>query len=654
MIIRILLLALILLVIMPSTAFSVISVCPDSIRLDPKTVPPAHVAAGKSYGPVTISASPFNPGDSYVFSITQGVLPNGLILENATNEQIDISGIAEIGGQFIYTLTATNSVTGCSGSRVFGPTVFICGDGNVDMEVGEQCDDNNILNGDGCSAACLIENTQPVAVDDVFMFNENGIEVGNLLLNDFDDDATDVLKITSADGAPIDPALGGAVLFNIESANGRDAEIVVSENFGFNFAFNPTSEFDDLAVNETDLVTFMYEITDNNGGSDSASVTVTVNGENDDPLAVDDSFMIDEGELLTVDILGNDTDIDSSDQITITGGNGNAVGAAFTVTSEGGREAFAILAASGNLNLAVDQIGNFEDLAVGETDIIIIDYNITDGNGGNSSATVNITINGLNDNPMAIDDDFTFNENGIEVENLLLNDFDDDASDVLQITSAGGGMIDPALGGAVLFNVESANGRNAEIVVSENFGFNFAFNPKLEFDDLAVNETDSFTFMYEINDNNGGSDTAIVTGTVNGENDDPVAVDDSFMIGEGELLTVDILGNDTDLDTSDAITITGGNGNAVGVAFSVTSEGGREAFAILAASGNLNLAVDQIGNFEDLVDGETDTIIIEYNITDGNGGNSTANVTITVNGSNDLSNKQINVKELNSDVFLNN
>ncbi|MCG8424453.1 MAG: DUF4215 domain-containing protein, partial [Proteobacteria bacterium] len=46
-----------------------------------------------------------------------------------------------------------------------------CGDGNTDFVLAEQCDDGNVINGDGCSDICTFENcgdgtTQPGEVCD--------------------------------------------------------------------------------------------------------------------------------------------------------------------------------------------------------------------------------------------------------------------------------------------------------------------------------------------------------------------------------------------------------------------------------------------------------------------------------------------------------
>ena len=92
--------------------------CPD-ITLSPTTLPPA--IAGIPYGPETITAdeSPDNLLASYLFTITSGALPDGLSLTNPTATTIDISGTPEESGSFTFTLTATDSITGCIGSQIY-------------------------------------------------------------------------------------------------------------------------------------------------------------------------------------------------------------------------------------------------------------------------------------------------------------------------------------------------------------------------------------------------------------------------------------------------------------------------------------------------------------------------------------------------------
>ena len=67
------------------------------------------------------------------------------------------------------------------------------------------------------------------------------------------------------------------------------AEGVVTNNNDGTFSFDPNGDFEDLALNDTRDVGFTYEATDSHGAvSNEATVTVTVTGENDDPIANDD------------------------------------------------------------------------------------------------------------------------------------------------------------------------------------------------------------------------------------------------------------------------------------------------------------------------------------------------------------------------------
>ncbi|MEM9063563.1 MAG: Ig-like domain-containing protein, partial [Pseudomonadota bacterium] len=590
---------------------------------------------GENDGPVAVDDS-FAIGESEV-------LVDDILGNDSDVDGTDVLEIIGAEGQAVGTLINLTS----TGGREAAGIVAASGDLNIavdtisnfeDLAVGETdtvtitytISDGN-SGTDTATATITIngENDGPVAVDDEFTFAEQEISVGNLLLNDSDVDASDVLQITSANGNAIDPALGGATLFNVLSSDGRNAEIVVTENFGFNVAFNPQEAFQDLAEGETDTVVFSYDITDNNGGTDTATVTITVEGENDGPVAVDDGFTIGESDVLVDDILGNDSDVDGTDVLEIIEAEGQAVGTLINLTSAGGRSAAGIVAPSGALNLAVDTISNFEDLALGETDTLTVSYTISDGNGGTDTATATITINGENDGPVAAGEAFAIGESDFESFDILSNETDVDATDTIEIIEAGG----QATGTQI--DVTSSSGRLAALIVAPSGMLNLAVDTIGNFEDLALGETDTLTLDYVISDGNGGSDTATTTITVNGENDGPVAVSEAFDITESAFETFDILGNDTDVDATDTLEIIEAEGQAVGTLINLTSAGGRSAAGIVAPSGDLNLAIDTIGNFEDLAEGETDTLTIDYVISDGNGGSDTATTTITVNGEND-------------------
>ena len=67
-----------------------------------------------------------------------------------------------------------------------------------------------------------------------------------------------------------------------------------------------------------------------------------------------------------------------------------------------------------------------------------VTYTISDGNGGTDTATVSITVNAVNDGPVALDDTASVDEDSSVVIGVLANDSDLDG-DALSVTSASAG-----------------------------------------------------------------------------------------------------------------------------------------------------------------------------------------------------------------------
>ena len=100
------------------------------------------------------------------------------------------------------------------------------------------------------------------------------------------------------------------------------------------------------ALDASDTVTdvFVYTISDGTD-TDSANLTITVTGVNDDPVAVDDTDAVDENETVTKtnsqdDVLNDDTDADDSASLTVTqikknGGSNSAVSSGSSYNSSG-------------------------------------------------------------------------------------------------------------------------------------------------------------------------------------------------------------------------------------------------------------------------------------------------------------------------------
>ena len=91
-------------------------------------------------------------------------------------------------------------------------------------------------------------------------------------------------------------------------------------------------------------------------------------------------------------LLANDSDIDTSDQLTV-------VAVSDTYDTHGA------------VTLVGDQViydptAAYQTLAQGDTAIDTFAYTISDGHGGSATATATMTVNGVNDAPVALDDHF--------------------------------------------------------------------------------------------------------------------------------------------------------------------------------------------------------------------------------------------------------
>jgi len=94
-----------------------VMVCPI-ITVNPATLPNGSVGTPYSQ---TVSAS--GGTSPYVFSVSSGALPGGLLLNAATGA---ITGTPNTAGTFTFTITATDA-TGCSGSRLYTITIASVG-----------------------------------------------------------------------------------------------------------------------------------------------------------------------------------------------------------------------------------------------------------------------------------------------------------------------------------------------------------------------------------------------------------------------------------------------------------------------------------------------------------------------------------------------
>jgi VCBS repeat-containing protein len=114
-----------------------------------------------------------------------------------------------------------------------------------------------------------VVNNPPVANDDSGSTLENQILNGNVIGNDSDPDG-DSLTISALNG---NASIGTQVTLN--------SGALLTLNSNGSYAYNPNGQFNYLIDGQTTGDSFSYTISDGRGGTDTAIVTITINGVSD-------------------------------------------------------------------------------------------------------------------------------------------------------------------------------------------------------------------------------------------------------------------------------------------------------------------------------------------------------------------------------------
>ncbi|HEV2890845.1 MAG TPA: Ig-like domain-containing protein [Frankiaceae bacterium] len=355
-------------------------------------------------------------------------------------------------------------------------------------------------------------------------------------------------------------------------------------NNGTDVTYSPNGQFEALGNGQTATDTFTYTVTDSQGGTDTATVTITVVGSNDSPTAADDAYATDEAtQIGPLSVLGNDTDDESAVTIKSIGALSNGG----TVTN------------NGDGTVTFSPAGAFEDLANGEHATTAFTYTVEDAQGATSTATVTITVNGINDAPLAGDDAKNVGEDSSGATVTVLGNDTDAEGQTLTVTGV------------------DTTGTTGTVT---NNGTDVTYDPNGQFEHLGDSQSATDTFTYTVTDSQGGTDTATVTITVVGDNDDPVALDDAVATNENTATApLNVLINDSDAEG--ALTVTG---------VSATSNGGT-----VTNNSDGTVTFSPAGAFEALANGEHATTTFTYTVKDAQNATDTATVTVTVNGVND-------------------
>ena len=402
----------------------------------------------------------------------------------------------------------TNATTG---AYTYTPSANFNGTDSFTFSVNDGTVDSNTAT---VSITVNAVNDAPVASDGNITTAEDMAASGTLVANDVDGDALTYAVV-------MQPANGTVVIDNANTGA---------------YTYTPDPNY----VGQDP---FTFSVNDGTADSNTATVTVNVGGTNDTPVADDASETTDEDVALTSTLVASDADGDPLTYSVVTQPSNGVV----TITD----------ATTGAYTYSPDADFNGSDSFT---------FVANDGTIDSNEATVSITVNAVNDAPVAMDATLTTQENVLVVGMLVASDVDGDV-----VTFAPGVM--PANGTLVL--TDAATGT-------------FSYTP-----DMGFVGIDSFTFT--ANDGTVDSNEATITIEVGNVNDAPILADLMLMTDEDAPVTGQLVGMDADGDML-AFTITNmpANGTAAvdatgQVTYTPDADfNGSDSFTVVANDGTVN------------------------------------------------------------------
>jgi len=391
-------------------------------------------------------------------------------------------------------------------------------------------------------------NDAPVASDG----STTAIEDGELV--------STVVSATDAEGGDLTYSLVG------------DAVAGLTLNSDGAYTFDPGhATYDSLEVGATSNVNFTYQATDDQGGTDTGNVIITVTGTNDTPIAVVETASVIEDAVLNDSVSATDAD-DASLTYNLVG---DAAPAGLTFNADG--------TYSFDADNAV-----YDDLAAGETEEVSFTYQVSDDGRASDTETATITVTGTNDAPTdAGDADISVEDGGditVTQAQLLssISDVDSSNSDlsVSDVTVDNGTITDNGNGS---WDIVLDDDPETDLTISYNV--------------VDGEEVTAATQAVTINHDPTVSGNATFTRTE----------DTAFTLTKSQLLTN---ANDVDGNSLDVINVTVSSGGSI-------LDNGDETWTITPTeNSNAN-------------------VVLAYSVVDGHGGSVNHGATVTINAVND-------------------
>ncbi len=345
-------------------------------------------------------------------------------------------------------------------------------------------------------------NEAPVPANDAFTVNELTSSQLNVLANDVDPDAGDVLQIVSV------------------SSDRTDSTVSVSaDGTAINYQSGP------LTGTANGIETLTYQVSDGEL-IETATATITITNVNNPPQSAPDSLQITEDETASIQALTNDSDADG-DSLTISSVDTQTLAGQAVISADGQ-----------TINYTPPQ--SLSEGTLTET----LSYTVSDGS-LTSTNTVTITVQGINDPPEIVASTNSFS---LDLAQIL-------ADGVTEVSIPLSAIVSDADAGSE-FTVLALD--DSQTLGTVTIG-SVLYSPGSAFDFLKEGETTTEQFGVTVEDQFGAEASGTFVFTVVGVNDPPKANDDSFsVIANGQASGSggsSVLANDTDVD-ADSLSIT--------------------------------------------------------------------------------------------------
>ncbi len=458
--------------------------------------------------------------------------------------------------------------------------------------------DNALLNPLSAAAALTVSlqgtNDGPVAFSDVAQAQEDSSALvsGNVLVNDTDVDVGDVLAVATAG-----------------TQQGIYGDLTLATDGSYSYALNQRAlNVQSLAEGQQVTDSFAYTTTDGLATS-STNLAVTVTGTNDAPIAFADTAAVTEDTAITAtgNVLANDADIDQSTVLQVT--NAGTLLGQYGALNLGADGAYTY-----SLNNGAENVQSLGRNAV-VTDTFA--YTVQDNallNPLSATAALTVTLQGTNDGPVAYSDVAQAQEDSSALVsgNVLVNDTDVDAGDVLAVATLG-----------------TQHGTYGDLMLAADGNYSYALNQgALNVQSLAEGQQVIDSFSYTATDGLATSSATLAV-TVTGTNDAPIAFADAAAVTEDSAITAtgNVLANDADID----------QGTVLQVANAGIQHGTYGDWTVAADGGYTYALNNGAPHVQALGVGQTVTEVFAYTVRDDGSVPLTASstVSITITGTND-------------------